>query len=320
MKPASKLLLSLTLLAVFPYPLHARELPPFKIGLSTQVVGAGFELRPLSPDSRSTILKFRPAQSNYAGIILGYRWIAGTFSFGIPANPEVRDVEGVSHYRDYRLAYWGNRLGIEGAYSWYRGYLIENSDALSAATLGGNVFYKLPDVETLGYGVTVVKAVGLSSNYSMAAAMDQSAIQEKSGGSPLVLATWRRQSIKSPAALIPLENRVSFGADQDIALADTISIAAGAGYAYNWVPGIFFVSPLIALTLGYQQVEYELAGQAKAHASAGANIHARISLGMNFVNGFLAARFIFDRFGQQTESIEVGNNIYGFSISAGTRF
>src|SRR5207248_1634068 len=84
----------------------ATELPPFHIAVFSQIVSTGFDLTPKPPGSKSDQLTYRPAQSNYAGINLGYRWLSGSISFAVPASGQIRDTEGVSAYRDYRLTYY----------------------------------------------------------------------------------------------------------------------------------------------------------------------------------------------------------------------
>ncbi len=283
------------------------------------MVGAGFELIPKPPGSKSNSLNYRPAQSTYAGVILGYRWLAGTISFAIPAAREVRDIEGTSRYRDYRLTYYVRRFGLEASYSRYLGYLIDNSSELPPEALGGQTFYKLPDVETIGYGANLL-FVSDPERYSLPAALDQSELQKKSGGSTLFLLTWRHQILQSWNPVIPVEKRGDFGGDATIRSAHTGTYAGGFGYGYMWVPGSFFVSGLGALSLGYQRVRYELDTGPSSYSSLGANIHMRLALGTNSRRFFLTGAFYLDRFGQNAETIEIGNNVIGLNLSVGVRF
>lgn len=296
----------------------AAEFPSFKFGLSYQVVASGFEFMPQVGDAGKLV--YRPSQSDYAGIILGYRWISGTLSFAVPANPEIRNLEGTSKYRDYRLSYYTTQIGAEAAYTRYLGYLIDNSSDLSAATLAGAPYYKIPELETLGYGVNLFYSFS-KGGYSLAAAMDQSAIQEKSDGSWLLAAAWRHQAITSDSALIPTEKQLGFGADALISDAHTKSYAAGGGYGYIGVWNRWFASVMGALTAGYQSTLYTLANaEEKSLATVQANLHLRFGAGLNARSAFVVANFYFDRFGQETESIRVGNNVYGVTLGTGFRF
>jgi hypothetical protein len=207
------------------------DLPPIRFGLNYQIVGAGFDLVPRVSGGEASRLNFRPAQSDYVGVMLGYRWLGGTVAFGVPAEPKIRDVEGTSQYRDYRLSYFFGRYGFELGYSRYLGYLLENSSVLSPATLQGATYYKIPDLETLGYGVTILFALS-PETYSLSAALDQSAIQTSSGGSTIFLMTFRHQSLQSATPFIPSEKRADFGQDQELREAEGWTLSYGAGYAY----------------------------------------------------------------------------------------
>jgi hypothetical protein len=294
------------------------DLKHFKLGLSYQIVSAGFELEPQVGNAGKLV--YRPSQSNYAGVVLGYRWLSGTVSFAVPANSDIRHLEGISRYRDYRLSYYTSRFGGEAAYTRYLGYLIDNSDDLSEAARGGTTYYKIPDLETLGYGINLFFATS-KDGYSLAAAMDQSEIQEKSDGSWILAGTWRHQTLTSNSPLIPTEKQEGFGADRLIRKADTKAFAGGAGYGYTAIRSRWFASVLGALTAGYQSTKYSTPEVIdRFRASFQANLHLRIGLGINGRTGFVTTNFYFDRFGQETESLKVGNSLYGVTFAGGVRF
>jgi hypothetical protein len=291
-------------------PARAGDYPPFKVGLNTQFVSTDVELIPRPPLSRDADLKLRPAQSVYAGVILGYRWLGATVSFAIPAEREIRDVEGTSRYRDYRLSFYTTRFGAEAGYNRFVGYLIDG---------GSPPYTKLPSMETLGYGATVL-LVPTPGNFSLAAAMDQSELQDKSGGAPVLLASWREQVIQDTAAWIPAASQASFGMDGAIHWARARSYAAGGGYAYNWVPGEFFVSGMMAVTLGRQDLHYQVAGDGRRSIGGAGNLHIRFGLGFNARSYFLVASAYADRYALTTSTIEIGSAPFGATFAGGLRF
>lgn len=293
-------------------------IPPRKLGISTQIVSTSFELSPkANPASK---LNYRPAQSNYVGVILGYRWIGGTLAFAVPSSRDIRAIEGQSKYRDYRLSYYYRRIGVEAGYNEYKGYILENSSVLSAATLNGETYYKLPDLKARGYGLNLLYVMN-PKLYSLPAALDQSEVQDRSAGSWVLLGTFRDQLITNPTAIIPTEKQSEFGSEQLIRSIKTISMAAGAGYGINFVPGIFFVSPLLAATVGYQQVIHESEnGGGGSHGSLALNLHARIGMGINSKSFFLTGGAYVDVFGKETEVLRISNNVYGFTLAVGVRF
>jgi hypothetical protein len=266
------------------------------------------------------LLTFRPASSNYIGIVLGYRWLAGTVSFAIPASREIRAVEGESRYRDYRLSYYLNKFGAEASYTRYVGYLVEESEKLSAATLGGQPFYKIPDMETLGYGLNFVY-VPSPGDYSLPAALDQSEMQDVSGGAWLLFGTWRYQKRQSDFPWVPAELRSRFGADQEIRYAKTDVYALGGGYGYNWiVTDAFFLSGLLSLTFGYEDIHYVAGAGEEQHSAFAANSHFRIVTGVNVSEFIFTLGGYLDYFSQTTSSVRIGDHVRGAVLAAIVRF
>lgn len=316
-KPGALLAGLLSCGALQPDIVQAADLPPFKLGLSTQVVATAFELSLI--ENPSNKLKFRPAQSNYAGVSLGYRWIGGTLSFAVPSKAEIRDVEGTSQYRDYRLSFYYRNWGAEASYNSFKGYLIDNSSELSSATLNGQTYYKLPDLLTRGYGINFIYVTN-PERYSLPAAAEQSEIQENSAGSWLWMATFRHQSIENSGAIIPSEKQTEFGTESSLRSIRMGSYAVGPGYGFNWVPGPFFVAPLLAATAGFDAMTYDLENSTLEHGKLGLNLHLRIGMGVNARNFFLVGNLYADIFGIQTDTLQVSNNIQGVTFSIGARF
>ena len=308
------------LILFFRQPAMAADLPPFKVGISTQIVATTIDLMPLQGP---THLKYRPAESNYVGVILGYRWLAGTVSFAVPAQREIRDIEGVSRYRDYRFSLYFKKWGVEAAYNRYFSYLIDNSSDLSATTLAGQIFYKRPDLETLGYGVNAFYVFD-SDSYSLPAALDQTDIQDASGGSWLGLLSARQSVLRDPGAIIPPEKQAEFGVDGLLRAATSNTLSVGGGYGQNWIFGSeYFVSLMGALTVGYHQIGYELFGELgheRTRSALDANVHVRFGLGFNIRRFFVSIMSYADLFSQNTESIRLNTTVVGATLSLAVRF
>jgi hypothetical protein len=200
------------------------------------------------------------------------------------------------------------------------GYLIDNSSILSPSTLNGQTYYKLPDLETLGYGLNFFW-IPSPGKYNLAAAQDQSEIQEESGGAWILIGTWRYQKIQSNSPWIPAEMQSSFGADQNIRFAVANSYGVGGGYGYNWIPSeIFFVSGLLAVSLGYEDVSWVESSTEQARGSFGANAHFRLVLGVNVEEFIFTFGGYADYFNPTTESVHIGNNIHGAVLTSVVRF
>lgn len=295
---------------------RAEDYPPMKLGLTTQVVSTGFEFEPLAGGDT---LRYRPAQSNYAGLIFGYRWLGSTLTFAVPATDEIQAAEGKSDYADYRFSLYWKRLGIEAGYNSFKRYIIENSSALSSSTLDGQRYYALPDFTSKGFGLNIMWALGEGS-YGLDAAIDQSAWQQDSGGAWLVLMSWRQQQLKNSGPIIPTEKQASFGEDGLLKEASMGTYAAGGGYGYNYVSGSFFIAPLIAISGGLQHISYLAGTERKQSSKVTYNAHTRLSLGFNAQSYFVTLVGYIDVFAREIKSLRMNTLVQGFSFNAGLRF
>lgn len=291
---------------------------PWKIGLSFEADSLGIDLTPKTAESEK--LTFRPSQSDYAGVILGYRWLAGTLAFAVPASREIRDQEGQSKYTATKITYYVRRWGVEIGYNHYVGYLIENSSRLSAGTLNGATYYRLPEMQSTGYGMNFFYVLS-PKGYSMPAAFDQSEPQTTSAGSFMLLTSVRHQSFRNDAGMIPSEKIATFGTDGSIKGAKTTNVGVGGGYGVIWDgPAAFFASAFFGLTLGINHLAYDLAASNEATNTGQFNGHFRVSFGLNGAHGFLKASFLMDYFNYSTESIKIGNSDFAGTAAGGIRF
>ena len=297
----------------------AKHVPPFRLGIATQAVSNGFALKPRGEDSEDNRLDYRPASSNYFGLTGGYKWIGGTLYFSVPAKDEVIAREGTSRYKDYRLSLYFRNWGLELGYNRFVGYLISSSDKLTQTTLNGEEFHKIPDLDSVGYGANFIWVMD-PDDYSLPAGNDWSEIQEKSGGSWFLIASWRKQFIQSTASIIPSEKQILFGADSTFRAASASNYAIGGGYAHLWPMGAFFIAPFLGASAGLQSISYEVNGAEKSRTAGAINIHLRLALGVNVSSFFFVIHSNVDRFEQATESVSVSNSVLAATFALGARF
>jgi hypothetical protein len=295
------------------------DLPPWRLGVRSQIVTNDVEFKPMPPLTQSNNLTYRPAQSNYFGVILGYRWLASTIWFSVPADPEVRNVEGTSTYNDMGATLYFDKIGFEFHYNSYQGFLIDPSSSISASTLNGSKYFKLPDMKTEGMGLKVLIPFN-PERFSMDAAFNHSAIQNESGGSWIWIGAARYQRVSNSSPIIPLEKQPNFGGDQLISHAYMANVSWGIGYGYMAVLGGFFASPFLGLGLGYQSTWWSSSIADTTHSSLTVNVHTKLGLGYNSRSFFITAEAMSDRFQQNTDSIEIGNSQALVTFSLGSRF
>lgn len=298
---------------------EAGNLPPWTLKLILGFPSAGFDLRPKEPLERSPTIKYRPAQINEIGVGAGYKWLGGTYYFQGKTAENIVQEEGTSTYTDAHLNLYGDSFAIETDYVHYTSYLIDNStELLSASTLNGARYYRMGDISDSGAGITLYYLLS-PANYSFSAALDQSEVQSKSGGSHLLLLTGVYHEYSSAAGFIPSELRPKFGVDAAFSRARIKNVAAGWGYAQNWVSGSFFCALTGALSLGWQQNTYGWDSYEAQTNTGTANIHIKLGVGWNAPGYFTGFGAYIDRHQADTGSIEIGNLVYGARLFFGIR-
>lgn len=298
--------------------LAADSYPPWKLGLSFEGVSSDYEFLPVGEPSKK--LTLRPAASQYVGVIFGYRWLATTFAFAVPADRETRQREGESRYRDYRVSYFSNRWGFEANYHSFRGYVLENSDRVPASVLAGQTFLKYPDMRSSGVGVNGYHFFR-GERFQTAAALDQSEPHTKSGGSWIAILSLRHQSVMNGGGFIPTDLRSEFGAESSLHSLKMTRLGLGPAYGYLLSGyGGFFISPVIGLTPGIQKLEYRTESSARDLYRMDMNLHLKASVGINDLIGFLKLTGTFDIYGARTGSVEMSHSVISVLLTAGARF
>lgn len=301
----------------------AEDYPPWKIGLSFENVAARAQLIPIGANGQtvdSLGLTFSPAESDYFGVILGYKWLAGTISFSIPASAETRAIEGESKYHDYRLSYYFPTWGFEANYDSYESFSIMESDRLQAGEISSGGVYHLPEMRSQGFGLIMMKTL-TDSSYQLSAAVDQSSLQKGSAGSFIGILSARYQNYTNPGPFIPPAEQGNFGTAGTTNRINTYNLAGGIGYGYLYDgPGSFFVSGLVALSAGPHQIQSFDSAGSHTKATFGANVHGRISMGFNGKTGFLKIGALIDSYDFKMSTTKVSNMVTDFLISGGLRF
>lgn len=294
--------------------------PPFKLGLSYLGVSNSIEIKPLEPLNPSPNLELRPAKSNYAGIIIGFKWLSGVLSFAVPAEKKDREIEGTSLYNDLRVNYLTKRFGLELSYNYYKRFILDNSNLLSQATLNGDRFYVYPDMQTVGYGLNGIY-VFKPDQVSLPAALEQSDHQSTSGGSWIGIATIRRQFASSSKPFVPDELQSNFSSDATVNDMHLFQTAIGGGYLQNWVEDRFFLSLMGGFSFGFQELHYrsQIQNFERIRGGAIANAHTRLGFGWNADHFFFYLNAYMDRYQMKTETLDAGSLIFGTGIAIGVR-
>lgn len=288
-----------------------------RLGARYQFVSNVIDFTPTNSDFT---LSYRPPEALYFGVIAGIGGLGGTLYFAIEPDDATKAREGESEFNDLGFTAYSKRFGFEFNYNRYKGFLVDNSSVLSAATRNNEQFLKLPNMVTEGMGITVQYALA-DNNFSLAAALDQSEVQESSGGSLLLVGSLRKQRTDNPTAILPAEVHSRYGADATLRAAKFTNASAGIIYAHNLVANPFFIAGYVGFAAGINQIDWRLEnGSDGSNSDFALNLLSRLAFGLNSENYFATITGVLDRFSQETDSLELENIVIQITASAGLRF
>jgi hypothetical protein len=218
-----------------------------------------------------------------------------------------------------RLSYYNDTIGLKLYFNQYTRFILENSALLSSATLAGRTYYSLDEMKSLGFGLTLLYNFN-AEKHTLAASLDQSDFQSQSAGGFVLISTIRSQSLSNSYPFIPAELQSGYGIDSTLRAIRSLNIAAGPGYSYFLPYKRIFVSFLLGVSFGNQNLSYATDTGDQSKNSGVANAHSRVSFGLNDPNYFAFLSAYFDRYQFKTDSLEVGSSIIGTGLSFGVRF
>lgn len=238
--------------------------------LLKQYEEAGQELPP-------KILKFEPNIEYYQSPGISYKWFSFALSFPIEKGAVSKRAKGASKATDYKLTFNTSFFLASAYYQDFKGMF--QTDPYDVTYEDDEERYTKQ--ENLGLhkvGAEIIFKI-FPKSFSLGALCDQSEIQTKSGGSPLIRLTKNSFSLKnSGIPIIPVKYQTFYPIDGGLheLNAEEYSVGVGYGYTFVFMKSIFLGA---ALSYGNSQVEGSyMVGEEKKSFSSNNLLGSRYSL------------------------------------------
>ncbi len=251
------------------------------LGLSTP--GCDFSVTGPGPDAT-----YVPNSPTLPFVSVSYKNYG--FSLQLPIEPDAKSVQekGKSSIQDFQFRFFGHRDTHELIYQQFSGYSIQGwSNGSGAAILR-------PDVRVQNLSYNFISALS-PAHFSNAVAYSQQGIQEKGGGSWMLLASGGSFRVQGGDALVPTQTTQPRGRFADIQSLQNYYLLGGVGYGYQQpiFSRVYMVASLYSgLGYGYQQTKINQVED--WHSTYLHRIGLRIGLGYNYGNHVVAAQLIVD--------------------------
>ncbi|MBX3020928.1 MAG: DUF4421 family protein [Bdellovibrionales bacterium] len=261
-------------------PAHEEFARKLSLGIGTQAQSYSFNL------AGGNGLTYAPNMGSLTVFSVNYAGIGG-FSYG--ARQGLTDDErkrGNTDFQDFRFNFPYRQFNVFVFYSRYKGMYLENSSSIDSTLTSANPYIVFPDLFTQNMGVNLTW-VYQPERFSLAAIMDLSERQIKSGGSLLFGLAATETLFRSDGAVIPFQVKDTYAEDAEMYEGRVRALSAKIGYGYTDVyRRRYFLTVLGTIAAGPQQVRI----------STPTEDYSILRLGLNIVEAYVIAGYNGERF------------------------
>ncbi len=257
-------------------------------------------------------LTFYPNSGIMFGIDFNYNGFGIAFVAEYPNSQSEIIEEGKSEYIEYGLYYFTRKLGVEVHFQKYKGFYIDEPEEYHT---------KRPDLKINNYGINIYYAL-FRNAFSLKAAFNQSEIQEKWAGSPLIMISYNMLQVDADYSLIPEDEQIYYRKDANFTGGEFHAVDIGLGYAFTFTFYHFFLTPCIILGGGarYIDISNENEDIEDTYFSLLDKIILKMSLGYNGENIFTSVVLNFDATGYEKDNIYIETMSAYMGFNFGVRF
>lgn len=228
-------------------------------------------------------MDYLPNISPVLGCSASYKGLGISFNKGLSFIRRDDSFYGKTDYTDLQMNYFWKKLALDLYYQNYKGYYFQFPETFGLSR--GDPITKRGDLSSrlIGFNFSYF----FSDTFSMAAAFQQSEKQPISGGSPLVMVSYRNYIFNSDYSLIVPSEELIYekysGLRKGAINAGMISV----GYAHTLTSHNFYITPVVCFGLGYNYVDYGVStGNVKTDNSCMKIIY-KMAMGYNGNNFFM---------------------------------
>jgi hypothetical protein len=269
---------------------------------------------------KSAKVRWQPNYRAKTGLSVSY---AGLGGFSISGMSELAresaELKGVSRITDYRFRFPWRRFMLSLGYQKNQGFYVDNTASIDQSLAGQ--YIKNPDMEMESKSLMAIFVA--DPDYSLAAFLDHSERQTRSGGSWLLVAKFSEASFRdSPRSigLIPSAIRPRFQPEALVHEGQFRSIGIGGGYGYMLGFGdIGYASAMGLLGPSAQSGKLSDSSQDFTSSSTGALLNVDLGIGANGEENVFGVHLSAEASIYKTAATEAATTLTSLSVFYGRR-
>lgn len=195
--------------------------------------------------------QFMPNVGSKTYLGVSYRNLGASIGLSNPVDPSTVEQKGESSATDFHLRFYGKRT-YEFSYQSYKGYYLDNTEAINAGSAPVGIKYQRSDISTRN--ISFVMHWNLrEDDYSLGVAFGQDGHQKESGWSYFASAMISDNKMTGDSPFIPAGTS-GFGRLADLQELDRQMAGLGGAIGGIWVRGPWYLTGFAALGIAWQKV------------------------------------------------------------------
>ena len=258
---------------------------------------------------------YKPGQGYIAGLYGAYKKIGMGFGISVFDEPQ-NELDSKSKLYDFRMNYFGRRLGVDGMFQYYRGFTVDEiSDNLADSLIDK----ARPNQKLNSIGLNFYYS--FNPNHSFKAIYNHTERQLRSNGAFLLGLSQTMTYIQTDEYFFPNELLNAYNIENKTRFANLYSIAPVIGYQYTLIYKKFYFSPLLIIGAGaqFQKYSYE-ENSLKRDVRLNTRALLHLPLGYNGEKIFFGIVYKYDYSKVKIETATLHYNLPSFDVFFGMRF
>lgn len=260
-------------------------------------------------------ISYRPDKSNDIGLYAAYK----KFGFGVGIGAlggELGETKSNVKFYDFRLNYYGRRVGVDGHFQFYRSFNVAgSSDVLPDSTMATN----RADQKLNNIGINIY--YNLNEEHSFKAVYSHTERQLKSNGAFLLGLSHVYTYLQADSNYFTDDVISQYDVDDYTRQTKLFSIMPIVGYQYTIVYKKFYLSPLLLIGAGVQFQKYPNASDDIVFdTKLVKKIVANIPIGYNGDKIFYGFIFKSDYLKSNLKTLNLNFTLLSYSLFVGYRF
>lgn len=298
---------------------YVKEFPNY---FNVKLVGSNrlLILNMVGKDRGSTRINYAPNDRAYMGIGAYIFDLGIEIAVKVPSAFERSKTKyGETDFIDFQSNIYGRKWCVDATFQKYDGFYISNAVDLYPDFSSEDNFPQRSDLSVMNIMLNGIHIFN-HEKFSFRSGFVQADHQIKSAGSPILILSATRFSVKADSLLVPTGVARHFGEAGGFKEGRFLTFSVLPGYAYDFVFNNFFIKLNLNGGAGIQHQKYDLDGVSKTRWSIEPKLNFRTAVGYDNDRFFAGGSFMLQKTSINFEGMRINHTSGNYKFFVGYRF